>query len=752
MRESAPTNCVQALCFTLLTLVLLGPALAAAEQERAVLLIGQVVDSSSGKPIPEVRIHLRQQATRQQVSGPDGHFRISIPAAESVLVCAHRLGYIDAEWPVIFLSGDYGQVTFRMVASPVLLSTIEVPGRTSRFTDPLGSERAVSLSGRLLWESLGQTVATTLSDAPGVALRSMGPAPARPVVRGLGGNRLLVLENGESTGDLSASSADHAVAIDPISSTRISVVRGPASLLFGSNTVGGVVDVQSERIPEALPHHLQGSTTLSGTTGNEEGAGALHLELPLGTIALASELSYRNANSVRTPIGRLSNSGLITSVASLGALTTIRSFTVGASLSRYDSDYGIPGGFLGGHPGGVDIELEREQFDARVAYQLRERAASQLLTTFSSSRYQHRELESSGICGVSYGQQLYSAASRLRLAAGSSTLTIGGSWSHRDLRQGCLSFLPPVDESGAALYVLHQLPISRGTFEWSLRGDVRAIEPTFLPGRSTTTKAGQLRARSFAGLSAGASLSREIHFGTTARLTALLASNYPSAEELFSDGPHLAAYSYEVGNVDLAAERGLAVEVGLERETRSFQASAAVYYHRFFNYIAPINTGQFEYGPGEEGLLVRYQYVGQEAQQYGLELTAGIALHTNWYFESTVEALVGELLEEQQPMPEMPPFGGTVALEWKQSRLKTRATMRWAADQTRLSQFEQPTAGFATFGLVCSWQLPAGRFVHHIELTSENLTDIEYRQHLSRVKSVMPESGRSVIVRYRLYF
>ena len=196
----------------------------------------------------------------------------------------------------------------------------------------------------------------------------MGPAPARPVLRGLSGDRLLVLEDGERTGDLSATSSDHAVAIEPMTTERIEVVRGPGTMLYGSNALGGVVNVVRGYVPAEQPQGRNGSFTWQAESVTGGLSAGLAFEQPLGPLAMRFDSSLRNAGDVSTPRGPLANTDIRTGNGSLGVSLVRPWGHLGVSGSLYDSEYGIPPDPEGGHPLGISILLERQHLESRAEF------------------------------------------------------------------------------------------------------------------------------------------------------------------------------------------------------------------------------------------------------------------------------------------------------------------------------------------------------------------------------------------------
>jgi len=212
-----------------------------------------------------------------------------------------------------------------------------------------------------LMRTLGQSIAETMRHMPGASMRSMGPAPARPVLQGLSGEHVVVLENGQRTGDLSATSPDHAVTIEPAHAQSIRILQGARALPYSHSLVGGIVDVvENESKDSALSPFWQ---TQMGT---ESSRPSLLLQ-SRGQWKAFSQWwnaagSYRNSASTRTPQGVAENTQSKTWSAQLGHQIIFKQWDFQSDAHWYNASYGIPGGFVGAHPNGVDIDMEKQKF------------------------------------------------------------------------------------------------------------------------------------------------------------------------------------------------------------------------------------------------------------------------------------------------------------------------------------------------------------------------------------------------------
>ena len=601
----------------------------------------------------------------------------------------------------------------------------------------------LALSEERLDEKMGITIADTLSDEVGIAQRSMGRAVARPVIRGMGGDRVLILEDGERTGDKSASAADHAVAIDPSTAKNIKVIRGPASLIYGSNTLGGVVDVKRETIPQTLPSLPTADLKFQGESVNSGITATTGLTVPIGDLAWRLAWNRRIADDTRTPVGILENTSLSNINFSSGASVVKDWGHIGISGGRYRSDYGIPGS-PEGHISGVNIELDRQRYEGKLEYAFNDSILEKLKLHSTHTRYQHQEFESNKKLGVEFGV-LTSNVSALAHLDGDA---IAGMWGeYRDHSTGGFYWTPHTREISIAGFYFNQRHANEFTLQGAVRYDFKRVEP-FRPG--TETKAGTVRRRNFGGVSGAVSGIYHWSDGLKTGGTMMKTFRAPGIEELFSDGPHLAAYSYEIGNSELGTEDGWGTEAFLRYSVGRVKLNIAVFRNQIFGYLIPTNTGEKEWGSGAAGWLWIYQYRGQDAILDGAELSVDAEIVPRVHAQVRMSHVRGTLATNELPVERIPPLNGKVALRYVTQPLNLHVTARFSDSQHRLGEFEEPTDAYIAYDVGCQYLFSIWGLQHQAVFAIENILDTEYRQHLSRIKAVMPEPGRNLKFLYRI--
>ncbi len=730
--------------FSLIVAILLSAAIAAttARAQTTGVVAGTAIDAETGEPVGFTQV-LLEEANRSATADRDGYFEIRFVQPDAYTLKAFRIGYEPLIRAVRVEAGDSLQVTLRMSVTPIEQGEVIVEGIRSPVEQL--ADAAMQVEGRKLRQNLGTTIAETLDDEPGIAMRSMGPAPARPVLRGLGGERLLVLEDGRRTGDLSATSTDHAVVVDPLTSERIEVIRGPAALIYGSNTLGGVVNVVRGYIPSSVPRKINVGTSLQGQSVNDGFSGGFGIDAPAGPFALHADGSIREAGDVSTPVGPLENTSLSTYNGSLGGSIVGGWGHAGVSGSHYQSRYGIPGGFVGAHPGGVNIELQRQRMEARAEVFDPLPWVPRIELDGSVSRYAHQEFEADGILGIEIGLLSYHAGALFHTHQnGHRRKGAVGLWSEfRDYASAGFSFTPNATERTLAGFGYQDLHFEGFTVQAGLRYDYRTVRPTVVDRESDV---GVVRARSVGGVSA--SLRGLVHPSEqlTVGASVMRSLRMPGIEELFSEGPHLAAYSFEIGNADLGVEKGWGMEAFAEYQGAVAAGSLTFFHNYIFDFIYPRNTGETHV----RTLLPIYQQTGAEARMLGGEASLTVRPLRPVSVTGSASYVRGTLTDRDEPLPWMPPLSGKVDASYDWNSMTIGATVEAAGDQDRVGEFEEPTDGYAVLGVYVQYHITTGRFLHTIDFGIENLSDTEYRDHLSRVKSIMPEQGRNVKLLYKL--
>ena len=303
--------------FILITLTMMSQGWSQVQEGRCGALWGRVVDAADNKPVAGVQI-LLDEVHRSGMTHADGHFFLPALPLGSFNLQTFRIGYQNIRQHVHINVCDTIKITITLKESPLAMQAILVSDNRESGLQAAMEDPDFNLEGRRLRQQLGRTIAETLADEPGLDKRSMGPAPARPILRGMGGERLLVLEDRQRIGDLSATSADHAVVVEPMTAERIEVLRGPDALLYGPNTLGGVINVARGYIPTTHLDHIHGTATYQGESVNRGHAGGVAITSPLGPLSARLDASARSAEDIDTPAGRLKNSSLQTLNGSVG--------------------------------------------------------------------------------------------------------------------------------------------------------------------------------------------------------------------------------------------------------------------------------------------------------------------------------------------------------------------------------------------------------------------------------------------------
>ena len=647
------------------------------------------------------------------------------------------------------------------------------------------------LSGRPLLLRQQATLGETLAQETGIHASSYGPGASRPVIRGLDGERILILENGTALLDASTVSPDHAVSVEPFLVDRIEAVRGPASLLYGSTAVGGVVNVISHRIETELrDEQLRGGAELRYDTAARGFArgGVLDLKLLGGkdhALVLHLDGFRRDAEDVRIPgyaesaavrreeadearregkpapdfaRYRLPNSALTSEGGAAGLSLVGRQGFAGFSHTRFNTEYGVPG-HAHEEEGGVRIRLRQRRNDVQAEWRGAPNATVQgFRFRLGHADYGHDELEPGGEVGTRFTNRGHDARAELLHGGAPGWSGAFGFQSTRSAftADGEEAFLPSSTTRGAALFAFEE--VARGSLTWQFGA---RVEET----RLAVTRARDRRDRELSG-SAGLVWKLDSAWSLAAAVSRT--GRAPNVQELRAEGPHAGTQAYELGDPGLDSEVSTGMELSLRRRTGAVTGAVTVFANRFRGYIFERSTGEVavehdgewelvdadDPEATEHGGLPVYQFFQRNARFQGVEAEILWHLHDarDSQFDLRFSADLVRAKADGQHLPRIPAARVAVGALWATERWSLGAEVQRTFTQERTAPGESTTPGYGRLGAHVTRVLTMGRVRTEAFLRGSNLTDTEARPHPSFLKELAPLPGRSLTAGVRLAF
>ncbi len=594
--------------------------------------------------------------------------------------------------------------------------------------------------------SIGETLAGTL----GVSSTYFGPSASQPVIRGLGGYRVQVLQDGAAALDVSSLSQDHAVSIESVVSQQIEVIKGPAALLYGSGAAGGLVNVITTRIPSRTPAMpLSGAAEVRSQTATDERTGAVSLDGGSGVVAFHADYFKRETDDVEIPgfaqsaelrrelieagespdeiRGRIPNSASETSGGALGASITGDAGFGGLSWSRYESIYGIPA------EEEAFIDMKQDRIDARGEW----RAAGDWLDTVHLSGayndYTHTEFEAPGVSGTTFNQNSF----ELRAAADHHwgqdwRGIVGAQYVDIDFEAiGEEAFVPASLTKTISVFAFEEKHFERWTLEFGARAERQRIEPT---------GSEELRDYDDTAVSLSSGLVHKFGEDRAFALNLTRTERHPQPAELYADGPHLAAGRIEIGASTLDKETSITADASLRKTGEGIRWTLNAFYNDYSDYIYLRPTGEFE-----EALPI-YEYLQGGAKLYGYEaeLILPLADARNGKLDlRLVSDYVRGKLDDERNLPQIPPLRFGAGLHYEHGSLHAGIEASYYTKQDDVIENELPTAGYTMLNMDLSYRMPVGS--RHVLLFARgtNLLNEEARLATSPLKDIAPLPGRA---------
>lgn len=629
--------------------------------------------------------------------------------------------------------------------------------------------------------SIGDAVANQL----GVSSSDFGASVGRPVIRGLGGARVRVLENGIGTMDVSSISADHGVSAEPLFAEQIEILRGPATLLYGSGASGGLVNVSNARIASELPDAAELNLYGHYNTVADEWLGAFKLDAALGRhVAVHFDGLRRDNNDVSIPgfaslrpdsderPGTLANSSADAHNYAGGASLIGEDGYFGIAVSQYDNEYGVPGAHVhdehddvagdeAAEEGGTRIDMQQSRYDLAGAWHLDRFMIERAKIRWGFNNYAHDEIEADGAIGTMFSNDEWEGRLEFILQPmGRWDGVVGFQFTDKDFKAiGEEAFVAPSSRDSQALFVFEKADFGNIHVDLGVRLETQHAASKLLPGTVD---------HHLLSLSGGASW----HYRPDQELgfSASRSQRAPSIEELFAGGPHLASNTFEIGNPHLGEETSHSLDVFWRKNAGRVRFG----FTAFVNDIADFTFLRFNDRNGdgvadrveedfadtgmivdEDDALLLVSQTQADALFWGLELETEATVFDNHYglldLRVWTDRVSGEF-DDGSYIPRIPPprFGG--ALNWSRGAYYAQLAATRTMQQEDLAALETGTGAFTELNVQAGYRATVGKTELSIFARGSNLLDETQRRHVSFVKDLAPRPGIAGLVGIRLRY
>ncbi len=725
-------------------------------------ITGKVTYGDNQSPLHEALVQITQLKLTTSTDD-DGKFEFkNLPTGRYTLVTKFE-GFANSVRSIELINGANATVDFQLSLTSLREEvTITASGKEESVFDSFQS--VSSVGSTRITEKASTSIGEVLDGEPGVAKRSFGAGSSRPVIRGFDGDRVLVTQDGIRVGSVGSQSADHGEPIDPLSLKRLEVVKGPATLLYGSSAIGGVVNAISNDENESHTG-FRGSFSTIGGTANRQGAVNGGLEYGIKNWLFRGNGTFQREGDYKTPIGRIPNSA---SKATSGSGTIGYFGSKGFFSSSYNYDrrrYGIPYAALFEAEEVVerpseslpetpdeDIDIRMRNQNYRISTGFRDINAFVTGGTFTINynRYNHREIEIANrleTIATTFKNNVFTykgmfeqkrnafwsgrfgfdGFNRNYESLGAEALVEGGSVKHRS----------------NSVFGLQELSYKRVSFQFGGRYEKNTYEPA----------SPNLRKRNFGGVSGAAGIKVGLWEGGNFVANYTSSFRAPALEELYNNGPHIGNVTFEIGDQNLRRERSNGFDVSLRHTSNKFRISGDLYYYDIKNFVflSPVD----EDGDGiidiEDGLPVA-AFSQANSKFTGAEISGEVSVNKYFGLFFGGDVVRAKLKNGNTNLPRIPPVRGKLGLDFRYKGLSLRPEVILVNEQTRIFPLETRTAGYGIINVAGSYVIGREHFAHIFTFNAYNLGDKLYRNHLSFIKNLTPEIGRGIRVGYTIRF
>ena len=728
---------------------------------------------SAGDPIvgAAVRVLELDRAVR---SGARGQFALSHVPTGWCTVAVEIVGYVSTT-RTVHVQGDTTTVAFDLRPSAFALDPVVVSASPVGHTASNEYQSTAARSQLDLLNNGGMSFAEKISDLPGVATRLNGAASSRPILRGLGDNEVLVLENGLRTGDIATFDPAHATPIAAAAISRIDIVRGPATILYGPNTIGGLVNVLTDVVPTVADHPVSGTAVVDLNSANSQYAGYVNSVFSGPTHAFHISAGGVHADDIRIPSGTYVDPGSgmpfaldrmpqtfdRSSEVGLGYAYQGVLGSLGLGAKHYEMNYGIPGvppnpDWSTVPPTTSRIAQERNTVELRGLLRTGGSFISDWKLDASYNDYGHSEFptaqDSTGVSDPQanhfhkreFNGVLQARHTPLKKVAGAIGLWV----DVQDLTiEGDQPLGPNSRTTGLAVYAYEEYHAAATTrLQAGLRFDYNKIQtrPYAQSADSVFRTSNASRLANAVTVSLGAI--HRFSGNLTGSVSAARSFRAPTVQELFANGLDAASGTYSIGSATLGPETGVGLDASLKGAFASATFEISPYLNTIDDYIYA-----FLRGDTIQNFPVR-QFAATRARLAGVEGSLSVAPVSRVALRASADYVNAQDTRRDVPLPFTPPLRALLQGSYQDGKYFGVIAWRLAARQDRLGDGDTPTAGYAVMNVGFGVRLVQHGLVHNVGIHCDNVFNTVYRDNLSVIKDFLPQPGRALRLTYELLY
>ena len=741
-------------------------------------LSGKIVDAVSGTPLPAASISVRG-ASNGVLSDKNGKYILKVNAGPVHLFCQY-VGYVPVDTLITITANT--QLNFYLKLSAQSLSQVNV--LVMSVHKEIATQDLAVLEGNELDQTRGLSLGDALKSITGVTTFQSGPSIAKPVIHGLTGTRVLILNNGVTL-QAQQWGQEHAPEIDPFIANQIEVIKGAAGIRYGADAIGGVISVNPKPLPTDTGT-MNGEANAVGMTNSRLGAFSAMLEGALGKklagFSYRLQGTFKRAGDVSTPGYILGNTGLMENDFS-------------AAVQYYHKNYGIEG-YYSDFDTKLGIEYDTEvgsisDLEMRIAegapvtsynfsyfidrpYQLVDHSTAKVRGFYNFSDSSKLELQYAYQVNTrqEYEELSFSPSLAPALYLQIHTSTLDLNWEHKDgggfsgsagmsgMNQGNIRMyeylIPNYIDYDGGVYAIERYRHDKLLLEGGVRYDYR-----WLQAFAFDANAAQIDVTTTHYSGTSATLGATYNFTDDLKLTGNYSSAFrpPSINELYIDGVHASLAEFEIGDANLKTERANDFSLNLNYSSSWLAVNAEAYYNRINDFIFEEPTGTYYHAPS--GAMLEFQYTQANVYFRGADLGIMVKPLDSLEINSKSSLIYAWNETINNYLIYTPPtrlqngftyhFGKIGAFKG----ISLGADNVYVAKQTHVPpgyDFAPPPNAYSLFNAHVGFKVMINKTLADFDIAANNLTNVAYKDYLDRFRYFANEPGRNIIFRLRVPF